>query len=79
MHGTTNLAVALGTISVAIVTILFIFNRIDALAKACETNPTNICAQLAGPSLPMITILLILSGLILVIFTVVYIILSAKH
>lgn len=75
--GQVHIAFAVITVFIATFTLLFIFDALNKVAEQCQTQKTNACAILGGPAFPFIVLLIIIGGLIFVISTVAYILISA--
>jgi|GEM_PF-2330963 hypothetical protein len=60
-------------------TLIFIFDSLNKLAEKCNKGEElEICKQMQGLSMSLIIILLLISGLILVINVVAYLLISAQ-
>jgi uncharacterized membrane protein YhaH (DUF805 family) len=69
----------LATVFVAVFTLFFIFDNIEAMAAKCQSNPDHspVCGQMTGFSLTMIVVLLIIGGLVITVSATAYILFSA--
>ncbi len=77
MKAINHLTLSLIIIFIAGATIFYIFDSIDKISTKCQSGElTDVCQDLSGLTLPMLFILLILGGLVMIILSVVYIMLS---
>lgn len=76
--GISHLTIGLVAIFLASITLFYIFGNLGKLADNCKMQTTDVCKQLSGPSLTMLSILLIIAGFVMIISTVVYILVSAQ-
>ncbi len=70
----------LATVFVAVFTLFFIFDNIDALAAKCRANPkhSSVCGQMTGFTLTMIIVLLIIGGLVITVSATAYILFQSQ-
>jgi hypothetical protein len=74
----SHLYLALAVVFIAAFSLFYIFDQIGKISARCQAGEKlYICKQLSGFTLSMLIILLIISGFVLCILGVVYIIFSA--
>jgi hypothetical protein len=69
--------IGLAVVFISVFTLFYIFDNLSKLADRCKTENLEICKLLSGFSLAMLFILLLISGFVMSILGVVYIIFSA--
>lgn len=78
IFGQLHIGFAVAAVFVATFTLLYIFTSVGQISDNCKVNPAqDICKALSGVGFPLIVVLLLIGGLILVISTVGYILLTA--
>lgn len=77
MQGGAALSIGIVTVLIAVGSLGFILWSITDYSERCKAEALEICAAFAGPSFPLLLIILIIAGLVLVSSTVVYILVTA--
>lgn len=76
--GQAHLIFAVVAVFIATFTLLYVFTAINQTSQNCHANPTqDICKIFNGIGLSLIILVVVIAGLILVISTVAYILISA--
>lgn len=70
----------LATVFLAVFTLLFIFDNIEAMSAKCRANPdfSPVCGQMTGFTLTMMVVLLIIGGLVITVSATAYIMFQAS-
>lgn len=76
MKGSSAILVGGVTVLVAIAALGFILWNTTSIAETCKTQQLEICDAISGPNFSIIMTTLIISGLVLVASTVVYILVA---
>lgn len=78
MKGISKVAIGLGTVFIAVLTLFWLFDNIQKFADKCKVDATSspACSQLNSFTLSMLIILLVIGGFVIMITATAYILLS---